>query len=372
MARAARRGGTAQRTAERPEQRGPAEVRVPSGSWLVCGGDGRLTAYAYGPEGVLRWTEERPGGQDWQGPDLFPATGIDHLTLAQDTHRYVHLAGRRRTGREPGTGPVVEFVHAVQYQTGRTLGTFRSLGNPHIKIVSRQPRVGTPVLAVDNGGTVHLVMCNGARGMTIRREDKTGKWTGWKDLKGRLLYERPAAVATSTGTLELLAAGEEPAWHFRREVPHGPFERLPDIPLSVRPGSLTGIETSPGRVTYYWTDPDSGAVVAHRPGGWLIPLGGAPGEGPVTVLRTPVDGVDSTVFAYRDEAGEVFLAHCRSEHEQDGLWWAPTGLHGIGGPGLAVDGAGRLVVGVYGPDGRLRLARHDGRRGLALGPVLTV
>ncbi|ASY32267.1 hypothetical protein CAC01_05700 [Streptomyces sp. CLI2509] len=368
MARTAPRDGAPARP-DKASAPAVGTVRVPAGRWLVRGTDGRLTAFAFTAEGVLRWTEERPGGSDWAGPDFFPVAGLDHLTVSQGANGYAHLVGRRVQKKKDGS-EAVDIVHAVQYQTGRTLGAFRAAGTPYPKNPER--RLGAPAVGVDDGGFVHVVVLNPYGGLNLRREDKTGKWEAWKDIKGRKLYDPPAMVATSTGTVEIFAAGGQPAYHWVREKPHGAFDRRPDIPLSVRPGSLTGLETSPGRVTWYWTDPERGTIVAHRTGGWLIPIGGAPDDGQPAVLRAEVDGRDCTVLAHRDAAGGVLTTAYPCEDEQSGVWWAPTGLTGTGAPALAVDGTGRVVVGVFGGDGRLRLARQAPGNGLAMGPVLTV
>ncbi|MEU6439802.1 hypothetical protein [Streptomyces sp. NPDC047046] len=368
MARAGQRSGAAEVT-----ERGasPAEVRVPHGNWLVRGTDGRLTAFGFDAEGVLRWTERRAGARDWEGPDLFPVSHLDSLTVAQGANGYTHLVGRRAVPRRDAP-TAVDLVHAVQYQTGRTLGAFHSLGNPHPKSPERAARLGVPVVAVDDGGTVHVLVRNAGRGLMLRREDKTGKWEGWKDLKGSRLHDVPAAVATSAATVEVLAPGEALTSYWVRDKPYGAFAQRPDIPLSVRSGSVRGLETSPGGVTFYWTDPANGQLVAHRPGSWLIPMGGSPADDTLSVLRAPVDGEDRTVFAYRDAAGQVMVAMCRSEQEQDGLWWVPTGLGGTGRPCLAVDGAGRVTLGVFGADGRPRVSRRADEPGLVMGPALTV
>ncbi|MET8556279.1 hypothetical protein ABZV64_15135 [Streptomyces sp. NPDC004959] len=368
MARAGQRGGAAEQTGH-----GAAvvEVRVPRGTWLTRGTDGRLTAFAHTAEGVLRWTERRAGAPDWEGPDFFPVPHLDSLTVGQGANGYTHLVGRRAVPREDAP-TAVDLVHAVQYQTGRALGTFRGLGNPHTKSPTRAARLGVPAVAVDDGGTVHVLVRNAGRGLMLRREDKTGKWEGWKDLKGSRLYDVPAAVATSAGTVEVLAPGEALTSYWVRDKAHGPFAQRPDIPLSVRSGSVRGLETSPGVVTFYWTDPANGGLVAHRPGSWLIPMGGSPVDDTLSVLRARIDGEDRTVFAYRDAAGQVMVAMCRSEQEQDGLWWAPSGLSGTGRPCLALDGAGRVTLGVFGTDGRPRLSRRSDEPGLLMGPALTV
>lgn len=347
---------------------GTGSLRTPLGRWLLRGKDGRLTAYALGREGVLRWTENRPGGPEWTGPELLPAPDLTDLVVAQGRDGYAHLVGRRSVAKK-GAPPDVSLVHAVQYQTGRPLSPFRPLGNPHAD-AARAAKIGVPSVAVDAGGTVHVLVRNAGRGLSMRREDKAGKWEAWSDLKGSLYHDSPAAVATGGGAVEVLVAGEGPSGHWHRAKPAGAFERRADIPLSVAPASLTALETGEGSITYYWTDPANGGIVAHRPGGWLVPIGGAPGKGPVSVLRAPLGGEDRTVFAYRDVAGRILLASCACENEQSGVWWSPTAERSTGVPGLAADAHGRIVLATLGEEGRLRIARQNAEPGLVLGPSI--
>lgn len=102
----------------------PPVTGTATGSWLVRGKDGRLTAYARCEGGLLRWTESRPGGPDWSEPAFFPVDDLTHLTVAQGADAYVHFLGRRE--RLAGGGVEVDVVHAVQYQTGRPLTEWRS------------------------------------------------------------------------------------------------------------------------------------------------------------------------------------------------------------------------------------------------------
>ncbi|MGW7425461.1 hypothetical protein ACWGJB_36440 [Streptomyces sp. NPDC054813] len=112
----------------RPAGRAPASRTVRSGPWLLTGHDGRLIAYAQVDGAVLRWTETRPGGPDWTGPDVLPVKNVTELTVAQGRNRYAHLVGRRARGT--GDAPsAVDLVYAIQYQAGRPLSEWRSAGN---------------------------------------------------------------------------------------------------------------------------------------------------------------------------------------------------------------------------------------------------
>lgn len=343
---------------------------TPSGRWLVLGKDGRLTAYARTDAGLLRWTELRPGGPAWTGPDFFPIPGLTHLSMAQGADTYVHFLGRREVRKGDGP-PVVDVVHAIQYQTGRPVTEWRSLGNPH-QDREKAARFGVPAAAVSASGRVYVFARNAGGGVMLRREAPTGKWEAWRDLKGSRVRDGLAVVTHASGRIELLAGGEQDAMWWRQPEADGDFGREPNIPLRVAPGTASVLETGPDRATYFWADPQGGGLLAHRPGGWAIPLGGAPAGDPVTALRAVLDGYDCTVLAHRDLDGHVMLAAYGTENEQAGVWWSPTGEHCAGAPALALDGHGRVVLAMLGHDGALHVARQTGEPGLSLAPSVRV
>ncbi|MDX2404423.1 hypothetical protein NJO91_14975 [Streptomyces microflavus] len=339
------------------------------GRWLLLGSGGRLAAYARNREGLLRWTEDRPGGSGWSGPDFFPVPHLTHLSITQGADGYVHFIGRRSVPKPDGP-PAVDLVHAIQYQSGRPLTAWRSLGNPH-KDRDKAARLGLPAGAVDDAGTLHVLVRNAGRGLMLRREDKTGKWEAWRDLQGSMFQDAPAVMAAASGRIEVLIPGEEGAGRWVQPEPRKVPERVENIPVAIVPGSAVALETAPDRATYYWTDPTSGSVVAHRPGGWVIPLGGSP-AGPVAAMRAMLGGYDCTVLAHCDSEGNVMLAACGTENESAGLWWSPTGERGTGTPGLALDAFGRVVIAALAPDGSLRVARQNDEPGLAMGPSVRI
>lgn len=335
--------------------------------WLLRGHDGRLTAYARAEGGLLRWTETRPGGPEWSGPDFFEAPDLTYLTLAQGTDGYVHFVGRRERPGDDGKA-VVDLVHSIQYQSGRPLMDWRSLGNPHTKLVERAPHLGAPAAAVDTAGTVHVFVRDAVGSVRMRREGKGGKWEGWKDFKVRDTLDGMAAVATSTGRVEVLAPTGKATLRWAQEQRGGEPQRADDVPVVAAPGSGTALETGPDRLTYYAADALGDGVLAHRPasGGPPLPLGGAPGPGPTAALRTAIDGYDCTVLAHRTSTGRPALAAFPTEDEGAGLWWAETGEPCLGAPALALDARGRVVMAAIGLDGTLRLARQKAEPGLAL------
>ncbi|MFE7413537.1 hypothetical protein [Streptomyces laurentii] len=340
-----------------------------TGRWLVLGKDGRLTAYALGDEGVLRWTEEHPGGPGWTGPELLPVPGLTDLTIAQSATGFVHLAGRRvRPG--DGSGPTVDIVYATQFQTGRPLTAWRSLGNPD-KDPAKGAGLGAPALVLTGAGLVHVLARTGNGTLFLRAEAKNGKWEGWQELL-RGAEAGTAAVTCASGRTELLVPGRGVTHRLLRGPSDAAYQHDYDIPFTLVPGTAAVLETLQDRVTYYWTDASMGGLVAYRPGTWSIPLGGVAPTGPVAVLRTLLDGYDCTVLVHRAPDGEILLTACATENEAGGVWWSPTGDHCEGVPALAHDAHGRVVLALIGDDGALRVSRQAGGPSLGMSPSVRV
>ncbi|MGW0084050.1 hypothetical protein [Streptomyces sp. NPDC003393] len=342
---------------------------VLDGRWLLLGKDMRLTAYARAEGGLVRWTECRPGGPDWRGPEFIAAPGVDAISLAQGANGYVHFFGRRAGGG--GRGSALEIVHAIQYQTGRPLTEWTSVGNPY-KDPGQAALVGAPVGAVTASGTVHVFVRNAGGGVMMRREGDRGAWLPWRDIRGNKAKDGLAATALGSGRIELLAPGDGPAMHWCQTQSDGDMERRPNIHIAPARNSVVAVETGPDRVTFFWTDLVTGTVHAHRPGGWVIPMGASPAEGRPAALRAVIDGYDCTVLAHRATDGDVMVAACATENEQAGVWWSPTGESSAHQPALAHDGQGRLVLAVIGARGELRIARQGVGPGLVLEPTHAV
>lgn len=339
------------RTASAP---GPA-----TGCRLLRGNDGSLSAYVPAEGGLLRWTEARPGGPDWTGPELVEVPGTTHATLAQGPDAYVHLLSRQSDARG------VVIMHATQYQTGRPFGPWHSLGNPH-KEPERGRKLGTPAVAVGADGRVHVFVRNAGRGISMRRQGRTGKWEGWKDLRGTRVLDGAGAAVASGDRVELLVPADKQVLRWCQEEPGGDFGEPRPAAVAATAGSVTGVCTGDGHTTYYWCDPEGAGVIAHRPGAEDIVLGGEPDGGAVAVLRTPIEGYDCTVLAFRGRDGRPAIAACPTGGEADGLWWTETGAPSVGAPSLAVDAVGRVVLAAVTEDGALQVARQKAEPGLAL------
>ncbi|MFJ4961703.1 hypothetical protein ACIP6P_04470 [Streptomyces sp. NPDC088729] len=357
-------GRAAHPAAATPVQGGTPRGGTLRGVWLTKGREGRLTVYVPAEGGLRRWTEERPGSPDWGPPALLPVPGLTHLSVAQDADAYVHFGGRRERRRADGR-TAVDVVHAVQYQTGRPVSGWRSLGNPH-KDAASAGRLGEPVVVVAPSGMVHILVRDADGGLVLRRERSDGKWRGWENRHGGGLASTPAAICLTSGRIELFAATAEGVLHWSRQSEGDALGEGAPARLAAVPGTVSVLETGPGRPTYYWTDAGGSGVVAYRPGALPTALGGVPGEGPHSVLRTLLDGHDCTVLAHRGVHGTAVVGAGVTEDEGNGVWWSDTGVPCLAPPALALDFFGRLVVAVVGEDGVPRMARQTDGPGLTL------
>ncbi|MEV5735361.1 hypothetical protein [Streptomyces sp. NPDC052292] len=357
-----RRSRAGVETEARPQR--ASVTAVATGSWLLRGNDERLAVYALVAGGVRRWTETAVGSGRWSGPDFFPVDGLTALTVAQGANRYVHFLGRRRTRPDSGE-PKTDLLYAVQYQSGRTLGEWRSLGNPY-----RDPKdaasLGVPAAAIDGQGSVHVFVSGAPGGVMLRRESKSGAWEAWQDLRGGAVAGGLAAAANSAGLLEVLAPGNRSVMRWVQTEPGAVLRRAQDLMPAAVPGSAALLETAPGVFTAYWSEQSGTGVYAQRPGEWAVPAGGAPGEGPHATLRAAVDGYDCTLLAHQGRTGTAVLGVCGTGGESGGLWWTDTGVACAGTPALALDGLGRVVMAMVAADGTVLVNRQRPEPGLTL------
>ncbi|MEU4352736.1 hypothetical protein [Streptomyces sp. NPDC023838] len=359
---------------------------LPDGSpavtgWLLRGKDGRLTAYAPGAGGVLRWTETHPGGPEWTGPELVvPAPGLGpRLTVAQGGDGYVHFLALQRNATPAGE-PHYDVVHAVQYQSGRPVKDWYPLGTPY-RDQTRAAKVGHPAAVVDSADNLNVFIRNAGTGLCARVQQTSGKWSNWLDLDGSGSYGAVCAGAAEDGRVDVVMPAKRGVMRWTRAAGSDKYERVSDLELQVADGSVSALHTGEGRTTFFWRETEEGEVHAFRADGAddvddadvpSVPLGGA-ASGPVAVLRTPVDGHDCTLLAQRGPDGRPALAAYPTEAESAGAVWASTGEVCAGVPALATDAAGRVVLAAFGTDGRLRITRQKTTEpGLALEPWTVV
>ncbi|MFI1397037.1 hypothetical protein [Streptomyces sp. NPDC020681] len=336
--------------------------------WLLRGKDGRLTAYAATDGGVLRWTETRPAGPEWSGPELLAtAAGLEpYLSIAQGADGYVHLFGVRKTAQ--GGGEIrTDVMHAIQYQTGRPVKDWQPLGTPYPNDWKLAGQIGRPVSAVDGAGNVHVFVRNVGGGVCARSQAATGAWGPWADLKGSGAHGTLAAAASGGGRTEIVAPAREGVMRWVQDGNKAVFTRETDIPAQVQDGTVSALATGEDRVTFLWRDDKAAEVHAWRQDGVPEPLGGDTGTGPLALLRASVDGHDCTLMAHRDADGRPALAAYPTEDESAGAVWTGTGEVCVGAPALCADANGRVVLAAIAPDGGLRITRQKtNESGLAM------
>ncbi|MFE1787821.1 hypothetical protein ACFW7J_05315 [Streptomyces sp. NPDC059525] len=342
----------------------PAALGPLTGRWVLAGKDGRLTAYARTGGGLLRWTEQVPGGPGWSGPDFFPADGLTDLSVGQGPDGYAHFTGRRRAPN--GDTETLTYHHAVQYQSGRPIGPWESLGTLYHN-VEMSLRGGPPTVTVDAQGAPHVFVRNNGRGIHMKRQDSKGNWGRWEDLRGSMTFEGGCASSTADGLTVFAAPGEKGLTFWAQDAPGGPLKMGEVVPYLARDGSLAALETAPRRVTHFWHAADGSGVYAHREGAGVMALGGGPAYGAVAAVRALVDGYDCTVLAHRGADGRTALAAYPTENEAAGLWWTAIGEECPDSPALAVDAHGLVVIASISARGELLVNRQKDSSGLSLG-----
>ncbi|MFI5668528.1 hypothetical protein [Streptomyces sp. NPDC051704] len=369
------RGASSDRAAQDAPPDGPGSRRIspPAGNWLFKGGDGRLTAYACTPHGLVRWTEAAAPHTGWTGPDTFGTEGwTGTAAMAQSAEGYVHFVGLR-AARDGSGRP--EIIVSTQFQPGRPMTEWHSLGFPGLRGGPDDDRLaGPPRIAVNQrSGSTHVLVSMRRGGVLRRSRNAEGAWGGWKQVAPEPYGSGVTPLMPAGGQLEMLVLGPAGADRWSG-IGQGRFALADRIPTPVVPGSPAVCETGPRRVTYFWRYPGDGSLVAWRAArqgvqGGLMGLGGAGGRGAPGVVRAVVGGYDCTVLAQSGAEGDIELTAYVTENEGYGTWWASLGGHGAYAPQVAVDAAGRIVVAAFDADGALICTRQDTtQQGLVFGP----
>ncbi|MEU0370508.1 hypothetical protein ABZ070_09620 [Streptomyces sp. NPDC006283] len=330
------------------------------GDWLTRGKDGVLTVWAPADGAVLRWTESASG---WSGPERLPAPGLlPLLTVAQGADGYVHLVGMRRAG----DGDEVELVHAVQFQTGRPLLGWHSLGHPNK--VARF--TGHPATAVDGAGRLCLFLRNGGTGVSCRIQGERGGWGRWQDLGGSGVGEILAAAADGEGLVEVFVPDQKSIARYTQEKRGAPFSLADRLDVRSAPGAFSALATTSGSVSLFFTDED-GAIQVWAPQREPDPrpLMEAAGSGPLALTRTVIDGYDCTILAQEADRGRVAFAAYPTEEESAGSWWTHTSTGASQVPlALREQASGGLIALALDDDGRPIATRQKTEAGgFALG-----
>ncbi|NXY94084.1 hypothetical protein HYE82_06685 [Streptomyces sp. BR123] len=369
------RAASSARGAQDARTGGPGERQStpPAGTWLFKGGDGRLTAYACTPGGLLRWTEAAAPLTGWTGPDAFEVPGwLGAASMARTREGYVHFAGLRAA--EDGSG-LPEVIVSTQFQPGRPMIDWYGLGAPALRGGPEGDRLtGPPRITVNQrSGSTHVLVSLRHSGILRRSRNAEGAWGAWKQVTAQPYPGEVVPLMPTGGVLEVLAVGPSGPDRWSG-VGQGRFGLADRIPTPVVPGTPVAYETGPRRATYFWRYPGDGSLVAWRAArqgvqGGLVGLGGAGGRGAPGVARAVLGGYDCTVLAQTGADGDIEVTAYVTENEGYGIWWASIGGRGAYAPQVDVDAAGRVVVAAFDESGTPLCARQDTSvQGLAFGP----
>ncbi|MFE9833833.1 hypothetical protein ACFYP4_01600 [Streptomyces sp. NPDC005551] len=330
-----------------------------NGDWFLRGRDGRLSVYVPSDADVRCRAERGPGGP-WDPARVVGGDQRLHPVLAvgRGADGYAHLVSWRPT--VPGESGL---VHSTHYRAHLAALDWVPLGHPD----RTGDRTGTPAVAVDAQGRAHVFVRNRGGGVSMLGQKEKGGWGPWRDLAGQDVHTALTAVTGESGRVELYASAPGALLHWRQEEP-GKQPVLEDVTEApVRPGTLRALATSPERTSLFFTD-ESGDLCLWRPGTGPVTLLAAAGPGPVTAVRTELDGHDCTLLAQVAADGRVAFAAYPTEDESAGAWWTPSGPRLPDGTrvSLAQDEEGRVVAATLAPAGELLLTRRKDEPGLAL------
>ncbi|MQY15577.1 hypothetical protein SRB5_57600 [Streptomyces sp. RB5] len=337
-------------------------------NWLARGGDGRLSAYLPTAAGIVRWHESRPGSQEWVGPSLLSGPRLmPALTLVHGPGGYVHLIGLRRTKRKDG-GADVAIVHATQYQTGRALAAWHSMGGPNAGDWRKARQMGVPSGALDAQGALHVFVRNVGHSISTLRQQANGALSAWEHLRGLRVSDEIKAATAPDGTIEVYARTRDAAAVVHWRQAGDSWQEDAQLPLSPIAGTLSvdaaggwsgsavaRFDNSPGHEYCVWQSADHARSVG--PGG--VSLGVSAGRGGTSsVAGVFIGGWNSTVLARAGADGTPLVGAYPDGRPDSGIWWQPLGARSLVPPATATDASGRAVVAGMGTDGRLMIARQ--------------
>ncbi|WP_240003170.1 hypothetical protein [Streptomyces cinnamoneus] len=174
-----------------------------------------------------------------------------YLSIAQSPEGYVSLAGLRRRAHDDGRAET-DVVYSTQFQSGRAMTTWRSVGTPYGQDWQRADQIGVPTAVRDSVG-LHLLVRNAGGGVCGRRQDARGIWGPWTDMKGSHLLDTVSGATTADGRIELFGPASEFVLRWRQE-PGGPLRRVLNTPAKPLTGTATSFPTGDGRVAHVWRD----------------------------------------------------------------------------------------------------------------------
>ncbi|MEU6149117.1 PIG-L family deacetylase [Actinosynnema sp. NPDC047251] len=299
-------------------------------AWVGQAPDGRLHAFAVRGKDVIGW---RQAGDRWESAAVDRPDGP--------------LAAGLAVGRGVGGLTVCGRRLDNDGMTCRDDRGWVGLGSPD----PGDARVGVPAVAAHRDGRLALFVRDARGGVSRVEQDGDGRWGSWDRLGGADVRDGLSAVPGPDGAPEVYAATATSVLRWAG----GWDSSFP----AVAPAGAPVAVADAGGTTVVVPVADTGEVLrATRTGGaWSAPVRGPGPGGPGRPAAVSADG--AVVVVGRAGDGGVTT-------DASGAW------AGIGGtpldyPAAAVDPAGRLVVLLVGPDGRLHTSVRA-ERGGAFGP----
>jgi LmbE family N-acetylglucosaminyl deacetylase len=381
--------------------------------WLTVDKAGALRGYAtVGGDAVL-WQENSAGSSTMRGPTPAapgPLTPRVHAALLPDGDACL-AAVRMNLPRTVGTAQTREVVVARQKKPGGAFAAWTSLGNPDQTNPAAGLQIGSPELVADAGGNMYVFVRDYSFALFARMLAVGGTWTPWTRISspGLEIQDGLSSVRTADGGVALLAAGRHGMYLWTvpdntarttaaspktppgKTVPaksRSPFTQVMLLPDSVNISASPSLAALPGGelIAYYRPQRSNqlGAVlytpdVVARPSGYngvtprppaldgdtvLLKVGRPGGYGPIATAVAGSATDPAVLLVTRDDACAAgYTWHNPLQVKAQSPHAAPSwqSLDGslLHAPSAVLDAHGRAVIGAFGTDGVLRLARQS-------------
>lgn len=350
--------------------------RHPAGApWLLADRRGHLAAFAVLNQQCAVWLEEQPGSDRWRGPFFLGGGPLaPGLAVCLTVDGRWQIYAERLSRLAPDDTHVREVVLLEQAEPDGAFTGWVTLGNPSANDPRRDRHLGTPVVARDGRGRLHLFVRNAGQGLHSRIQESDGTWGEWTDLRGHDLQEGVAALTAPNGHVEVFGASREGVFHWAQGSLDEPLTRAPRFRLAPSAGPVAAVVQPNGQVMTVYRQPDTGRLLMAQedaPGGrWArpaSPIGGRGGFGAVALAAGPTPEA-GTLVACRSDLGGVAHRFLPGDQPWRELSVAALGGTFTGAPAAAFDALGRATIAVVGADGRLAVARQAAPGSAEFGP----
>ncbi|MYS79946.1 PIG-L family deacetylase [Embleya scabrispora] len=331
-------------------------------NWTQAGPNGALYSFAVLDGQAVVWATGADGS--WQkaatlgGGLLAPRLEV----LKRGDGRLQLFSLRMNLAADPAAQRR-EIVTCVQ-NAGGSFGSWTSLGAPDEADPVAVRETGSPTVIADGAGRLHLFARNKVRSLSERVQNTDGTWQPWRSLGGTEIQDGVSAVALKDGRIEVYASTRTGIARWSQSRGGDPLTLDSSMPYPAPGGPLTAYAEADGRVALLTRQVDSGRILLYRqsaPGAsWAktdpIDLGGQGGTGAPAALR--VQGVEGVLLAHRNDGLGVSVARLPST-PTGAPTWTDLGGKSVHLPAVTADAAGRVLITVLGPDGRMSSARQE-------------